>query len=78
MALAIIVPVDLWEDDDAEGVITAWLIDDNSEVQSGQLVADVMVEKIQYEIHSPFTGKISITCHEEEVVTKGCTIAEVS
>ncbi|GGI92016.1 hypothetical protein GCM10007978_31930 [Shewanella hanedai] len=78
MAQAIIVPVDLWEDDDAEGVITAWLIDDNSEVQSEQLVADVMVEKIQYEIHSPFTGKISITCHEEEVVTKGCTIAEVS
>jgi len=45
MTKAITIPMDLWEEDE-EAVLTAWLVDNNSEVSTGQLLAEVMVEKI--------------------------------
>lgn len=77
MTQSIIVPMDLWGEDE-EAVITAWLVDNGSEVSTGQLVAEVMVEKIQYEINSTCSGVISIICEEDDVVSKGSVIAEVS
>ncbi|MGV2872200.1 lipoyl domain-containing protein [Colwellia sp. E150_009] len=77
MTKAITIPMDLWEEDE-EAVLTAWLVDNNSEVSTGQLLAEVMVEKISYEIHSTYDGTISITCQEDDVVNKGSIIAEVS
>jgi pyruvate/2-oxoglutarate dehydrogenase complex dihydrolipoamide acyltransferase (E2) component len=69
--------MDLW-DEDEEAVITAWLIENNSNVSTGQLVAEVMVEKISYEINSTCDGIISIISEEDDVVKKGSIIAEVS
>jgi pyruvate/2-oxoglutarate dehydrogenase complex dihydrolipoamide acyltransferase (E2) component len=77
MTKPIIVPIDLWEEDE-EAVLTAWLVDNGSDVSTGQLVAEVMVEKIQYEITSTCDGKISIINEEDDVVSKGTIIAEVS
>jgi len=77
MTKSITIPVDLWEEDE-EAVLTAWLVDNDSEVSIGQLVAEVMVEKISYEINSTCEGIISFTCQEDDVVNKGSVIAEVS
>ncbi|MFT7006022.1 MAG: pyruvate/2-oxoglutarate dehydrogenase complex dihydrolipoamide acyltransferase (E2) component [Colwellia sp.] len=77
MTQSIIIPVDLWEEDE-EAVLTAWLVDNNSKVSTGQLLAEVMVEKIQYEINSTYDGTISIISEEDDVVSKGSVIAEVS
>lgn len=77
MTNSIIIPMDLWEEDE-EAVLTAWLVDNDSEVSAGQLVAEVMVEKISYEINSSYDGKISIISAEDDVVNKGSLIAEVS
>lgn len=77
MSKSIIVPEDLWEGDE-EAVLTAWLVDDKSEISTGQLIAEVMVEKISYEVNSTCEGVISITCQEDDVVNKGSVIAEVS
>lgn len=74
MTTEITVPEDLWEGD-SEAVITAWLVDDGAEVAQGDLVAEVMVEKAQYEIEAPASGKLSITRGEDDVVTKGAAIA---
>ncbi|PMR68467.1 biotin/lipoyl-containing protein [Halomonas heilongjiangensis] len=76
MTTEITVPEDLWEGD-SEAVITAWLVDDGAEVAQGDLVAEVMVEKAQYEIEAPVSGKLSIAKAEDEVVTKGTTIARL-
>ncbi|MDI5936457.1 lipoyl domain-containing protein [Halomonas kalidii] len=76
MTTEITVPEDLWEGD-TEGVITAWLVDDGAEVAQGDLVAEVMVEKAQYEIEAPVSGKLSIAKAEDDVVTKGTTIARL-
>ena len=77
MTQPIIVAMDLWEED-VEAVISAWLVDNDSGVTAGQLVAEVMVEKIQYEIHSTADGIISIISEADDVVNKGSIIAEVS
>lgn len=68
------VPDDLWEGD-TEGVITSWLVSDGAEVAQGDLVAEVMVEKAQYEIEAPLSGKLTIAKEEDEVVEKGSVIA---
>ena len=39
------------------------------------LVAEVMVEKAQYEIEAPVSGRIRIAKEEDEVVSKGTLIA---
>ena len=74
MTTEITVPTDLWEGD-TEGVITAWLVNDGGEVAEGDLVAEVMVEKAQYEIEAPATGRLGIAKEEDEVVSKGSVIA---
>ncbi|MFC3282541.1 biotin/lipoyl-containing protein [Litchfieldella rifensis] len=77
MSTAITVPDALWEGD-SEGVITAWLVNDGAEVAQGDLVAEVMVEKAQYEIEAPAAGVLAITKQEDEVVEKGDTIATLN
>ena len=74
MQIAIVIPADLWEDD-SEGVMTAWLFNSGDEVDEGDLLAEVMVEKAQYEIIAPAAGVLTIVKHEDEVVIKGAIIA---
>lgn len=76
MTNEIAVPEDLWEGD-TEGVITAWLVNDGAEVAQGDLVAEVMVEKAQYEIEAPLSGRLAIVKEEDEVVSKGSVIARL-
>jgi len=73
----ITVPKDLWQDD-SEGVITSWFFNSGDEVTEGDLLAEVMVEKAQYEIFAPGSGVLSIEKQEDEIVTKGATIATLS
>ena len=74
MRIAITVPADLWEDD-SEGVITAWLFNNGVDVDESDLLAEVMVEKAQYEIVAPAAGVLTIVKQEDKVVTKGAIIA---
>lgn len=77
MAVAVNIPTDLWEED-AEAVITNWLVPDGGDVSEGQLIAEIMVEKVQHEIHAPASGKISISQPAEAVVAKGSEIATIA
>jgi pyruvate/2-oxoglutarate dehydrogenase complex dihydrolipoamide acyltransferase (E2) component len=77
MAMDVKIPNDLWEED-AEAAITSWLVSDGASVSEGQLIAEIMVEKVQYEIKSPGAGTIKIGLPVEAVVAKGGTIATIS
>lgn len=77
MSIDIIIPADLW-DEDKEGVITSWLVSDGASVETGDLLAEVMVEKIQHEIQSPASGTLRITKEEDEVVNRGDVIGSLS
>ncbi|WP_299472679.1 lipoyl domain-containing protein [uncultured Roseibium sp.] len=73
----IIIPTDLWEEDE-DTVITSWLVNDGAAVEEGALIAEIMTAKVQYEIHSPAAGTISITKEADAVVPKGGVIGTIS
>jgi len=77
MAVAVTIPTDLWEED-SEAVITSWLVSDGASVAEGQLIAEIMVEKVQHEVKAPGSGKIAIGQQAEAVVKKGEEIASIS
>jgi pyruvate/2-oxoglutarate dehydrogenase complex dihydrolipoamide acyltransferase (E2) component len=77
MAVAVTIPTNLWEED-SEAVITNWLVSDGGNVSEGQLIAEIMVEKVQHEIKAPASGQIKISQPAEAVVAKGGTIATIS
>lgn len=77
MTTDVVVPSDLWEED-SDAVITSWLASDGGEVSKGDVIAELMVEKIQYELVAPASGAIKIIKDVDEVVAKSERIATVS
>lgn len=76
MATDIVIPSDLW-DEDEETVITGWLVDDGASVEEGALIAEIMTAKVQYEIHAPASGTVRIKQEADAVVAKGAVIGSV-
>jgi pyruvate/2-oxoglutarate dehydrogenase complex dihydrolipoamide acyltransferase (E2) component len=72
----VVVPVDLWEDD-KPAVITSWLARDGAEVRAGDLIAEIMVEKVQFEISASAAGRLTVLRGADDVVAKGDTIARI-
>ncbi|MCK0139867.1 lipoyl domain-containing protein [Aliiroseovarius sp. F47248L] len=77
MTTNIIIPTDLWEEDE-ETVITTWLVSDGAAVEEGALLAEIMTAKVQYEINAPASGTVSITEEADAVVPKGAVIGTIS
>jgi len=72
----ITVPADLWEDD-SQAVVTAWLVDEGAQVQAGDLLAEIMVAKAQYEITAAAAGKVRIGRQIDDVVSKGDVLGTI-
>ncbi|WP_136443184.1 lipoyl domain-containing protein [Pacificoceanicola onchidii] len=77
MATDIKIPTDLWEEDE-ETVITSWLVNDGASVEEGALIAEIMTAKVQYEIHAPASGVVSIAEEADAVVAKGAVIGSIT
>lgn len=75
--VAVKIPTDLWEED-TEAVITTWLVGDGGLVNEGQLIAEIMVEKVQHEVRAPASGTIKISQPAEAVVAKGGEIGTIT
>ncbi len=76
MSTPIVIADELWEGD-AEAVIISWQASDGAEVAAGELVAEIMSEKAQFEIEAPVAGVLKILEEEDAVIAKGATIAQV-
>ena len=72
------VPRDLWQDDGMEAVITNWLASDGSNVRKGALIAEIMVEKSQFEVTAPADGVLTITKQANDIVRKGDVIGTIA
>ena len=77
MATDIIIPTDLWEEDE-DAVITTWLISDGATVTEGALIAEIMTAKVEYEVTAPASGVVSIKEEADAVVPKGGVIGTIS
>ena len=73
----IIIPTDLWEEDE-EAVITTWLVSDGATVEEGALIAEIMTAKVQYEINAPASGTVTIKEEADAVVPKGAVIGTIT
>ena len=72
----IVVPEDLWETDH-EGVILTWIYPDGALVEQGKLLAELMVEKAQLELHAPASGRLKILAPPETIVRKGQVVGKI-
>jgi pyruvate/2-oxoglutarate dehydrogenase complex dihydrolipoamide acyltransferase (E2) component len=62
----------------AEGVLATWFVVDGDQVASGQLLAEVMVEKVAGEVIAPASGRVRLLVSEDQAVRQGEVIAQVS
>ena len=70
------IPEDCW-DDDSEGAISAWFYDDGDKVAAGDIVCEVMNEKVSTEITASIAGVLKIEVAAETPVKKGAVIARI-
>ena len=73
---AVTIPDDFW-DDDSEGSISAWFFADGDEVKAGDLIAEVMNEKVASELLAPASGILRVLVEAEVPVSKGQTVAQI-
>jgi len=76
MTTDVTIPTDLWEAD-AEAVITNWLVSDGAQVRKGMLIAEIMVEKSQFEVTAPAEGVLTIEKQTDTIVRKGDLIGHI-
>lgn len=72
----ILVPADLW-DDESPGVISSWLFDSGDQVAKGAVIAEVMNEKISFEILAPCSGKLVIETEAETEIELGQRLGHI-
>jgi len=72
------IPDDLWDTGVVpEGVVSNWLYDEGATVEKGEVVAVIMVEKTEYDIEAPASGKLHIVSDQDAAVTPGTVIADI-
>ncbi|WP_322990462.1 MULTISPECIES: lipoyl domain-containing protein [unclassified Hoeflea] len=77
MATDVTIPSDLWKED-TEAVITNWLVSDGAHVHKGMLIAEIMVEKSQFEVTAPADGVLTIEKQADAIVRKGDLIGRIT
>lgn len=70
------VPQDFW-DEDIDGVIVTWLYDAGDYVRAGSAIAQIMVEKVQFDLVAPVAGLLQIEVAQESPVRKGDLVARI-
>ena len=65
------------EDPTAEGVLATWFVSDGDQVASGQLLGEVMVDKVTGEVVAPAAGCVRLLVAEEQTARQGDIIARV-
>lgn len=65
------------EQPDAEGVLATWFVRDGDQVASGQLLGEVMVEKVSGDVVAPAAGRVRLLVAEDQTTQQGAVIAQV-
>jgi len=61
----------------AEGVLATWFVTDGDQVASGELLGEVMVDKVSGDVLAPAAGRVRLLVAEEQAARQGTVIARV-
>ena len=61
----------------AEGVLATWFVSDGDQVAGGQLLGEVMVEKVSGDVIAPTSGRVRLLVSEDQTARQGEVIAQV-
>jgi len=61
----------------AEGVLATWFVSDGDRVASGQLLGEVMVEKVSGDVLAPAAGQVRLLVSEDQTARQGEVIARI-
>ena len=74
----VVIPENLWEPQgDEEAVLVGWLAQDGASVEAGEVVAEVMVEKVTIDIEAPVSGRLVIVTPVGAAVHLGDVLATI-
>ena len=62
---------------DSEGVLVTWLFNDGAMVKEGDVVAEVMLEKVEMEVEAPAAGKLSIQMKADDVIAHDTVLGTI-
>lgn len=65
------------KDESAEGVLATWFVRDGEAVRAGQVIAEVMVDKVSLDVEAPIDGMVTLLVEEEAAVLQGTAIARI-
>jgi pyruvate/2-oxoglutarate dehydrogenase complex dihydrolipoamide acyltransferase (E2) component len=68
--------IDMWTNEN-EGALSKWFFDDGATVQKGDLIATVALEKTEFEVTAPETGKLHCFVATDAVLKPGDKIARI-
>ncbi|MFB6122563.1 MAG: lipoyl domain-containing protein [Haloferacaceae archaeon] len=64
--------------DEDEGVVSNWFVREGAQVDEGDVVCEIQVEKVSVDVHAPTTGELDEVVHGEgEEFTRGDALAWV-
>lgn len=73
----VIVPKDLWEED-VEGAVSVWFVEPGDAVTEGDVLCEIMAEKVTFEITAPASGAIELLVEPETPINRGDVIARIA
>jgi len=76
MSESIAFPV-MSKEPDATGVVATWFVKSGETVTAGQVIAEVMVDKVSVDIEAPTSGVVTLLVEEEASVAQGDAIARI-
>ncbi len=67
----------LSKDESAEGVVATWFVRTGEQVRAGQVIAEVMVDKVALDVEAPIDGTVTVLVDEESTAKQGTAIARI-
>jgi len=65
------------KDETAQGVLATWFVRTGEAVKAGQIIAEVMVDKVSMDVEAPIAGVVTCLVEEEDAVPQGADIARI-
>ncbi len=64
-------------EDDAEIVVAGWSVENGGHVDAGEVVCELMVTKVTFEVEAPAAGRLEQIAVVEDVVSVGTVIGKI-